>query len=75
MIDGKLSKNQNIQYQEIHKITNIQKNEDGVFEIFAEPYVTTIIFQLYPYIKNDEVICWYEDMKDVYLHQVKDYNK
>ena len=75
VIDGKLSKNQSIQYQGIHKIINIQKNEDGLFEIFAEPYVTTIIFPLYPYIKNGEIICWYEDMKDVWLRQAKNCNK
>ena len=69
VIDGKLSKNQNIQHQGIHKITDIQKNEDGLFEIFAEQYVTTTIFQLYPYIKNGEVICWYEDVGMVWMRQ------
>ena len=75
VIDGKLSKNQNIQYGGIYKIKDMQKNEDGLFEIFAEQYVTTTIFQLYPYIKNREVICWYMDIGTVWLRQAKDSKK
>ena len=69
VIEGKLSKNQNIQYGGIYKIKDIQKNEEGLFEILAEQYLTTTIFQMYPYIKNRAVICWYEDVGMVWMRQ------
>jgi len=71
VIDGKLSKNQIVQYNnDILKITDLIKYENELVIIKGEFYITSTIQPLYPYIKNSEVICWYEDMKDVYLRQV-----
>lgn len=76
VIDGKLSKNQIVQYNnEILKITDLIKYENGLVIIKGQFYITYTIQPLYPYIKNGEVICWYEDMKDVWLRQVKDYKE
>ena len=73
-IEGKLSKNQVVQFnKDIVKITELKKYPDGITTIIGQIIPKTIVFALYPYIKNGEVICWYEDMKDAWLRQARDW--
>jgi len=69
-IEGKLSKNQVVQFnKDIVKITELKKYPDGITTIIGQIIPKTIVYALYPYIKNGEVICWYEDVGMVWMRQ------
>lgn len=75
-IEGKLSKNQVIQYQGfIMKITHLEKDEDGIINIYGEHIDYNVMIPIYPYKKNGVIIEWYYDMLDVWLRQVKEIEK
>lgn len=75
-IDGKISKNQVVQYRNaIIKITDLIKNEEGLIEIHGEPVDRYHVQAVFPYKKNGEFVCWYEDVVDVWLRQAVEYNE
>lgn len=76
-INGKLSLNQVFSFKTcssmvLHgKITKLEKNDQGVINIEYDRIETEICLPVFPYVKNNKVICWYNDMKDVWLRQVQ----
>lgn len=72
-IEGKLSKNQVVQFNnDIIKITELVKNEEKQFVIVGEHVKYDTVTPLFPYIKNGEIKCFYDDIGDVYLKQARD---
>lgn len=74
-IEGKLSKNQVVQYNnDIVKITDLVKSEDGIVNIIGEFIHRKQVRVVYPYKEYGEVKCWYEDIREVWLRQSKEFN-
>ena len=70
VVEGKLSKNQVIQYNDwIIKITELNKNEYGLIEIIGEHVDRQLVQPVYPYEENGKVVNWFMDRKDVLVKQ------
>lgn len=72
-IEGRLNKNQIIQCNGfIMKITALEKNDNGIIDIYGEHIHHNILIPIYPFVHQNEIIEWYYNMQDVWLRQVKE---
>lgn len=72
-IEGKLSKNQVIMDGNFYmKINNLVKSEDGITNVKFDYILPDILEPAYPYKVNNQVVCWYRDIKDVWVRQARE---